>query len=201
MNYTNYKNSRDEVWKLLIKNNVCSLPVKVSEICKNEGIRIISYTDAKKFIIENNLQSQCTDNDGFCIQDIIFYNDKCSIGRQRFSVAHELGHIKLGVTSAKNTEPQENDNEDEFSANIFASRLLAPACVMWGMNIHKTEDIERICNISSTAASFRMKRLLLLYEREKEFMKSKGKSCFLLSPLEKQVYNQFEQYIKKNKIL
>lgn len=201
MNYSNYKNSRDEVWRLLIKNKICTLPVKVSVICRNEGIKVISYKEGEDFIVKNNLKEQCANNDGFSFGNIIFYNEECSVGRKRFSVAHELGHIKLKTKSIQNTEPSEEDDEAEFSANIFASRLLAPACVMWGLNVKKAEEIEKLCNISRTAANFRMQRLEILYKREKEFIIKNNKSCFLLSKLEKSVYNQFKQYIEENKIL
>lgn len=34
----------------------------------------------------------------------------------------------------------------------FAINILAPACVLWGLNIHDPIDIEKLCNISITSA-------------------------------------------------
>ena len=64
--------------------------------------------------------------------------------RQRFTAAHELGHILLGhVGKFKlvNREPNEKDNPIEQAANVFASRLLAPACVLWGCGVKSHEEI------------------------------------------------------------
>ena len=74
----------------------------------------------------------------------------------------------------------------EQAANRFAADLLAPACVLWGLDLHQAEDIARVCKISIQAAQFRAERMEILYQRNK----------FLLHPLERAVYRQFEPYIK-----
>ena len=72
----------------------------------------------------------------------------------------------------------------------FASRLLAPACVLWGCGVRSAEDIERLCDISRAAAEFRWSRMQELYRRQR----------FLTSPLERLVYAQFEDYIKGHRL-
>ena len=84
-----------------------------------------------------------------------------------------------------NREPSLEDDPLEQAANVFASRLLAPACVLWGCNMQSAAEIAQLCGISQTAAEFRWERLQLLYQRGK----------FLTSPLERQVYAQFRPYI------
>lgn len=71
-----------------------------------------------------------------------------------------------------------------------ASRLLAPACVLWGCGVRSAEDIERLCDISRAAAEFRWSRMQELYRRQR----------FLTSPLERLVYAQFEDYIKGHRL-
>jgi len=61
---------------------------------------------------------------------------------------------------------------------VFASRFLAPACVLWGLNVHTAADIARFCEISKEAAEIRAKRMAELYKR----------NMFLTSPLERRVY-------------
>lgn len=87
-------------------------------------------------------------------------------------------------------EPDPGDNPIEQAANVFASRLLAPACVLWGCGVQSAEDIERLCDISRAAAEFRWTRMQELYRRQR----------FLTSPLERLVYAQFEDYIKGHRL-
>lgn len=200
MDYSNYRKSRDISWQVLIDNNITQLPVKVSSICKNLGIPVLSYEKGYEIIKTAGLEETCLQNDGITFMGAIFYNQECSIGRQRFTIAHELGHILMHTESKYNREPSSNDPFIEQEANVFAGRILAPACVLWGVGVTTAEQICSVCDISLAAARFRMQRLNLLYEKEKRFMEERGRSCFLMSPLEKKVYEQFSDYIKSNKL-
>ncbi len=184
MNYKDYKNTRDLVWEILIRERVDKLPVSVSELCCNMGIPIRLYesTDGNsgKSLILNG-------------QPVIFVNSTDTPERQRFTAAHELGHILLGhVGKYKlvNREPTAGDNPIEQAANVFASRLLAPACVLWGCNMRTADEIAVNCKISRQAAEYRAERMDILYKR----------NAFLTSPLECKVYNNFNQYIETHKL-
>lgn len=179
MNYNDYKESRDLTWQLLIDNNITELPVKVVALCKELGIEVKYYTPRDG-------------NDGECIiaggVPYIMVNKNSSAQRNRFTIAHELGHVLLGHVGEYqlvNREPSLADNPIEQAANVFASRLLAPACVLWGCKVKTSADIVRLCDISEQAAEYRMKRMNELYRRNR----------FLTSPLEKQVFNQFRRFI------
>ena len=183
MDYRDYKKSRDLAWRVLINENVRELPVKVVRLCKQMGIRVIAFTPE-------------TDSDGFSTvvdgQAQIFVSDRCSRERQRFTVAHELGHILLGHVGAYelvNREPSRGDNPIEQAANVFASRLLAPACVLWALDARTPEQISALCQISRQSAAFRAERMEVLYQRNR----------FLTSPLERQVYQQFRDFIDRSK--
>ena len=196
MDYSKYKQSRNAAWQILVDYNIQSLPVKVSSICKDMGIKIIDYDRGSEFIKHFKLEERCRNNDGFTFENVIFYNNKCVRGRNRFTVVHELGHILLHNGSGDySREPTPTDNPLEQEANVFASRLLAPACVLWGLNVTTSEKIAQLCDISMQAAEFRLERLQRLYEREKQFVKKYNKSCFLQSNLEKKVYAQFKDFI------
>lgn len=207
MDYKNYKESRDIAWELLIKYNIGSLPVKISEICRGEGILVRSFGQSRELIKVLGFEKSTQDNDGFAVvlgaEGYIFYNEDCPPQRQRFTVAHELGHFASGdvgeMPTLRNREPSEADEDTEHKANVIAARLLAPACVLWGLGVHSAREISELCDISTQAAEWRAKRMETLYNREEEFLKTKGKSCFLLSPLERRVYEQFLPYIRQMK--
>ena len=183
MDYTKYKVSRDLAWQILLNEGVKELPVKIGPLCKQMGIPVRYYSPAD-------------DNDGMSTivngRATILVSDRCIQTRQRFTAAHELGHILLGHVGQYqlvNREPSRGDNPIEQEANVFASRLLAPACVLWALNARTPEQIADLCQISYQAAAFRAERMALLYERER----------FLSSPLEQQVYLQFSDFIRRKK--
>lgn len=184
MNYTDYQTSRDAVWRLLIDLNISELPIRVSHICKQLSIEVKLYTpedtnDGMSFIADG--------------KTVIMVSNKVTLPRQRFTAAHELGHILLGHVgryNLVNREPNPSDNPIEQAANVFASRLLAPACVLWGCGAKTPEQIEALCDISHQSAEFRAERMKVLYERNK----------FLTSPLERTVYQQFAEFISKNRL-
>lgn len=183
MNYREYKVSRDLAWRVLINEGITELPVMVGDLCRRMGIMMGYYTPQD-------------DNDGFSVivdgQAFIMVSDKCSVERQRFTAAHELGHILLGHVGKYqlvNREPSPTDNPIEQEANVFASRLLAPACVLWALDIRTPEEIARLCQISHQAATIRAKRMEELYQRK----------MFLRHPLEKQVHEQFTSFIARQR--
>lgn len=116
-----------------------------------------------------------------------------SLERQRYTIAHEVGHIALEHTLHEAILMREKfltfTDSQEYEAERFAMNLLAPACVLWGLDIHKAEDIAKICNISKQSAKKRADRMKTLYKRNR----------FLSSDLEKQVYQQFKKFIEENK--
>lgn len=181
MNYKDYQKSRNATWELLLDLGIKELPVKITDICRRIGIPV-KFADLG------------AEQDGYSVivngEPIIVINSlkRDNTARMRFTVAHELGHIMLGhvgVYELVNREPSPGDNDIEREANVFASRLLAPACVLWGCNVKSPEEIMQLCDISHQAAQFRFNRMKVLYERQK----------FLTSPLEKKVYKRFKHFI------
>ena len=203
MDYEEYKISRDLAWKIILDMGFTKLPIKVSAICRKLGIQVRSYEKAKKLLKRHQLEHKTLEIDGFTLgidgRYTILFNEHCSIQRNRFTVAHELGHILLGHVpkdgihiTAINREPSSKDNPLEQQANVFASRLMAPLCVLKSLRINDVKDIAKLCDISETAAQFRFNRLKLINEREQH------KSCYGLSPLEREVLEQFRPYIESH---
>lgn len=182
MNYKKYQNARDAAWQILIDCKINSLPVDIIHLCKQLNIQVREYKSVDG-------------NDGCCLRvfgkPVILVSSNVTTARKRFTVAHELGHIILGHIGKfelVNREPSSEDNPIEHEANVFASRLLAPACVLWGCNVRTPEEIMELCNISYPAACIRAERMDLLYRRNR----------FLSSATEQQVFAQFSDYIQRN---
>lgn len=184
MDYKKYRNARDMAWKILLDADVRSLPVNISGLCQSMGITVKLYdgkddSDGKSLIMDG--------------RPLLLVSRNKPVPRQRFTAAHELGHILMGHVGLEgllNREPTPGDNPIEREANIFASRLLAPACVLWGCNVKSEQDIMKLCDISQQAAEFRWQRMQLLLARNK----------FLTSPLERKVYDRFADYIELHKL-
>lgn len=183
MDYGIYKNARNASWQCLIDFKISSLPTSVSQIAKTSDITILKNSAVKM------LES---DESGFtAIQDnkfYIVYNDAQSTARNRFTIAHELGHIFLGhlVINTPEYKTFAIREDNESSANVFARDLLAPACVLHEMRITDARRIAKICNISLEAATYREKRMKELELR----------NAWYLNPLEIEVYKQFDNFIK-----
>lgn len=144
-------------------------------------------------VIKNSAVNELRPNEsGVSIFDgqtwYIIYDDAENHKRNRFTIAHELGHILLGHEVLDGYYTRERKSlkpEIETEADTFAVRLLAPACVLWGLNVYSADEISELCDISYFAAKIREERMKVLCQRNK----------FLSSPLEKQVFRKFEPFI------
>lgn len=185
--YGLYQNVRNASWQCLLDYNIKELPVNLLHITRKSGIKTI----------KNSLVNELAPSEsGISVRDgsqwFIVYDDGDSIPRRRFTIAHELGHIFLGHELKKGYHTRTinlKKPESEKEADMFAARLLAPACVLWGLDLHTTDEIQHVCNISYTAAQARADRMKILYERNK----------FLTSRLEQKVFENFREFIEKEK--
>ena len=194
MLYSNYKTARDKAWQILIDCKVDKLPVSTAALCEHYGWVLADYQEGKTATDLLGLSSLTERTDGFCTMTdhftYIFYNSVLPVGRQRFTVAHEIGHLVLGhvgrgrVTTI-NREPSPQDSQEETQANQFAARLLAPACVLHELGATTPEAIQQVCGLSLQAAEFRAARMQELEKRNR----------YYTSPLERQVVEQFRSYI------
>jgi len=104
---------------------------------------------------------------------IVLYNDLCSIKRQRWTLAHELGHIVLNhLKDNKLTKICRNNITDEEyifmekEANEFAAQFLANSNILSCLDIKNPGDITTWCNLSNEASKNRFNNL------KKSFLKN-----------------------------
>ena len=195
MNYESYKRSRNAAWEILLACRVERLPVDLNAVLRHLEVQVYSYGRSRELLESTGLSEVAKQVSGLTFyagdHPVILYNEAETPQRIRFTIGHELGHIVLGHVqpgehTRQNREPRPGDSPAEQAANRFAADLLAPACVLWGLDLHRAEDIARVCKISIQAAQFRAERMEILYQRNK----------FLLHPLERAVYQQFESFIR-----
>jgi Zn-dependent peptidase ImmA (M78 family) len=185
MYYGLYKNLRDGAWKTLLDNNISSLPVDVASIAQASDIKLIKDSDVNILLHGEHGRVYCANNEWF-----IVYNEKNPTDKSRYTVAHELGHIFLGHNLALlkyGKAPKTNKKpKSEQQADMFAERLLCPACVLWALNLKTPEEIARVCGVPLDVAKRRAKRMEELYKRNK----------FITSPLEESVFKLFNDFIR-----
>ena len=186
MYYGIYKNIRDSAWQCLLKSNVDSLPVNILKITRWANIHVKKNSDAHDLMPGEYGKSYFNGFKWYIIYDDTQPTDVC-----RFTIAHELGHFFLGhdLTYSKYNDVKSFDTKakEEEQADTFALRLLTPACILMGLDLHTGEDIAKDCRIPLSIAEARSKRMKKLYE----------KNMFFKNPTEKEVYDQFLPYIRK----
>ena len=174
----------------LIDNNITKLPITLTQIISNNNWKLIQYEDLKS-LNNQNYNNLMSTNSGFAEytpsgEYIIFYDSSMPITTQRFTIAHEIGHILL-----HHFHYPVKDREKE--ANMFASRLLMPMCVLYECKVKNAQEVAELCNVSLISATYRYERLLLVKERKK----------FYTDKNEKLLKNTFKRFIKsklKNKV-
>lgn len=183
--YGIYQTSRNASWQFLIDNNIDKLPVSLGVVCKNLHYKILE--DSKVHYLQISQRGISFFRNGIWY---IVLQDKLNVQAQRYTIAHELGHIFLGHSLVDGKYGRTfATSPEEYQAERFAIDILAPACVLWGLNLHTPAEIARVCNISMTSATKRARRMEELYRR----------NMFLSHPLERQVYQQFQKFIEENK--
>lgn len=116
-------------------------------------IKIVSYSEhiAKVGYCELLfLEDSYIEIDDINKRVIILYNDFVSVARQKFCIAHELGHLVL-----------EHENEsgiNELEANSFASEILTPSDVLSYMleeQVFSVEELMLVFGVSKDSAQKR----------------------------------------------
>ncbi|RJQ32230.1 MAG: ImmA/IrrE family metallo-endopeptidase [Actinobacteria bacterium] len=110
---------------LIAELNINQPPILLDDVIK----RVRKHHDLSVFPWELGTQT-----DGIQISgenmSAIGYNQSQHRHRQRFTVAHELGHFLLGHTSKERPLDLESKVPDEVEANQFAAELLMPLALL-----------------------------------------------------------------------
>ncbi|ECI2307723.1 ImmA/IrrE family metallo-endopeptidase [Salmonella enterica] len=137
-----------------------SLPIDPRVMAKKEGVRVI----ADSALSADSISGEFNFENGV---PVIRYNPHDSLKRQRFTIAHELGHFALNHGHAfrdnKKNFSLNNFDLQEVAANKFAAELLMPEiAVRILVNKRKITDIEelaRLFDVSVIAIKYRLEKL------------------------------------------
>lgn len=155
-----YIKATNKAYELLLRFNFMT-PVDVHYIAYSLiGNRLRHYTrQCDMYPIGRELLMQ-TSEYGFTLMGaegaFILYNERQHYETQRFTVAHELGHLLLSHN--------EEDWATNAEANCFARNLLCPALVADEFGVYTVEGYRQTFDISQTVAqlSLQFKKVDLL---------------------------------------
>lgn len=182
--YGKYVRVRDAAWKIHLDLTLSSLPVRATNIARqmqittieNSMIDLLKPTEyGRSYYVDNNWQ--------------IVYDDDLPDNMAKAIVLHEVSHILMGHEMIKEGSIQmfSHKPEEEREADMFMIRILTPACILWGLDLHTAEDIAKWCEIPMKLARQRAERMKELYKRDK----------FLTKPLEQKVFTQYLPFLKE----
>jgi Zn-dependent peptidase ImmA (M78 family) len=151
-----YERARKEAYRLLIKNYISAPPIDLEELAESEGLHIAVASFKEKDI------SGLIDLE----KQLILVNLFDSSPRQRFTIAHELGHWVLHqdeifknkdivVLFRKNLSDEESDPLEQ-EANYFAANLLVPLMFLNELTLAKSnKELAEIFDVSESVIAIR----------------------------------------------
>ena len=136
-----FKSIISKAYETLILQEKLTFPLDIFSIKLNKNIKIISFEELA--IKSNNSYEQIKEmsqgadayeyeHNGLLL--IVYDNRINSIGRIRWSIAHEYGHIVL--------KHKKQCDKNEVEANFFAANLLLPECILKEL-LQKRGDITK----------------------------------------------------------
>ncbi len=201
--YRQYRQARDTAWRALLRLKEKRLPVDPEALAGLLGVEIHPYPDREE---NRRLWTLAGRVNGVCVSlrirgawHIFLRESALDDSRRRFAVAHELGHLLLGhatlplapgVRCFDSGDNQGDLIEDapemtDYAADIFAIRLLSPACLLHESGVDSPGGIMALCGLPPRAAAMRAERMALLNRR----------NAFYSNPLERQVRDAFRPFL------
>ena len=162
------------VTRLLVQHGQERPPVRIERIAKDLGIELRSgdLDDVSGVLVRQGNSA------------VIGTNSTQSVQRQRFTIAHELGHFLLheGITNHvdrsyrvnfRSAESSQATNVEEIEANYFAASILMPKHML--DELAAEEALDNDAMVADLAREFRVSRLAMslrlanLYEETTPF--------------------------------
>ena len=201
--YRQYQEARDTAWRALLRLEDKRLPAEPEALAALLGVEIHPFPDPQEnprmYALANQVRGVCVSLRIRNAWHLFVRDGALDVSKRRFAVAHELGHLLLGAetrslapgvrcfVSGDNQGDLMEDPQEmtDYAADIFAIRLLAPACLLHELGVDTPEGIIALCGLPPKAAALRAERMKLLNQR----------NAFYANPLERQVRDAFRPYL------
>lgn len=168
-----------QVNNLFIKESIKSFPINPFYIINNNKWGLVTYSELarEQGVTVKDIVTAFQSEDGYTIYDgnnyTIAYNDTIPVvGRIRFTLMHEIGHIYLNhlidfdeTVLLRSTLTEAKYKVLENEANAFARNVMAPVMVVKGLNIKYLKEVMKYFEISKAAAKVRLEALKQDYIR------------------------------------
>lgn len=173
--FQRYEEIKEVVAHTLKRGNIKEIPICGFKLADELGIKCIPYSS-----LSLKKQSACIQlsEEGFTLDNEIYYNDFQIPTRVRFTIMHEIGHIMLGHP--------EDDDVAELEANFFAGFILVPPVLVYAhdrTNDMDQDQIKSLFNVSNPVAEN-------TYNYYQKWSK-RNSVMFGLSKTDTQIFNQF----------
>lgn len=166
------KHIRDVALRQYARHSGGQVPVDVAKIARELGATIHEEP------VEDNVSGFLAWKNG---RPVIGVNGCHSQNRQRFTIAHEIGHILLHpqlnlhiddtfAVKLRSDKSRRGEGNDEKEANIFAAELLMPITRLMEdakrigvIDVHDEQRIERLAKtykVSTQAMAIRLQQLM-----------------------------------------
>jgi Zn-dependent peptidase ImmA (M78 family) len=145
--------------RLLLKQEFTSLKIDICSFKHDKPIFIYTFDEFMKTM---NANFDCYEQEGCTIKHkdsyaILYKPNLNNVGRERWTIIHEMGHIYLGH--------EEDTRDNELEADFFAASLLMPEITLIAMS-HRVKltnkFISNTFGVSNEAAAVRLKYIINL---------------------------------------
>lgn len=134
-----YELIKRTVVNMLVKHQICCLPISGFEIATKMDVTVIPYTAYQSYFDKLCKFSY----DGFSVlrdgKWYIFYNDTIGYGRINYTIMHEIGHIVLNH--------KESNIITETEANFFAKYTLVPPAILHNLHCDTSDEMSFISDV------------------------------------------------------
>lgn len=175
-----YNYINNQILHIYTKLPNISFPLNIGEVLKL--IPNCKYMSYQKFAKISNCsiedvikicesESGCTHYDILRNRYLILCNqstkDNNNIGRQRWTCAHEIGHVlcqhlsfSIYAKLSENNLSKNSNSDFETEADYFAANLLAPFPLFKLLNIQSAIDVQNTFGLSLKASMYRYKQYI-----------------------------------------
>lgn len=129
---------------LLKTAGIKSAPVRLNEIIKHVPAHHNLIVRGTKEHLPTGVYAMTYRESGMTL---IGYNENASVNRQKFSVAHELGHLYMGHLHGQSSIDLNSSDNDEIEANQFAASLIMPPSLIKQSIKSGVKDVEELAKL------------------------------------------------------